>query len=151
MSEGTENAEAQKPSKYKGFGQKVWRVRPQGCTSCSAVQQALIGISEQSKVPETQQFPGLSDCRQSPKTAYRHAWGDCEGGRVCPPSRSILQKRKLFRKFPFLPLKLSTLCRQLESRKLNSFRDFSVDRGRRVWYLACGNDLRKQIGKDQNR
>ena len=42
MSEGTENAEAQKPSKYKGFGQKVWRVRPQGCTSCSAVQQALI-------------------------------------------------------------------------------------------------------------
>jgi len=34
---------------------------------------------------------------------------------------------------------------------INSFRDFSVDRGRRVWYLACGNDLRKQIGKDQNR
>jgi hypothetical protein len=25
----------------------------------SSVQQALIGISEQSKVPETQQFPGL--------------------------------------------------------------------------------------------
>ena len=30
------------------------------------------------------------------------------------PSRSILQKWELFRKFPFLPFKLSTLCRQLE-------------------------------------
>lgn len=41
MSEGTENAEAQKPSKYKGFGQKVWRIRSQGRTPRAAVQQAL--------------------------------------------------------------------------------------------------------------
>ncbi len=41
MSEGTENAEAQKPSKYKGFGQKVRRVRSEGSPSRSAVLQEI--------------------------------------------------------------------------------------------------------------
>ena len=44
MSEGTENAEAQKPSKYKGFGQKVWRVRLEGRAQSASVQQALTDI-----------------------------------------------------------------------------------------------------------
>ena len=42
MTEETEDAETQEPSIYKDFGQKVRLVRPQGCTSRSAVQQALI-------------------------------------------------------------------------------------------------------------
>lgn len=45
MSEGTENAEAQKPSKYKGFGQKVWRVRSQESEKSEPVLEALIDLS----------------------------------------------------------------------------------------------------------
>ena len=45
MSEGTEDVEARKPSKYKGFRQQGGRVRPQGRPPRSAVQQALIRFS----------------------------------------------------------------------------------------------------------
>ena len=65
MSEGTENAEAQKPSKYKGFGQKVWRVRPQSGTSCTAVQQALIETNEHAKNLGKPTFPGFFHARKS--------------------------------------------------------------------------------------
>ena len=58
--------------------------------------------------------PGSSDYRQTNAAKVRLAWGDCEEGMGFPSSRSILQKWELFRKFPFLLLKLSTLCRQLE-------------------------------------
>ena len=62
MSEGTENAEAQKPSKYKGFGQKVWRVRSQSSETCSAVQQAIIHerTIEHSKPLKALCFQGFS-------------------------------------------------------------------------------------------
>ena len=55
-----------------------------------------------------------SDCRQTYAAKHRHAWGDCEGGMVVPPSRSIHAKMGTFRKFPFWRFKLSTLCRQLD-------------------------------------
>ena len=59
MSEGTENAEAQKPSKYKGFGQKVWRVRSQSGSSRSAVLEEIIETRQKSKTPEILYFRGL--------------------------------------------------------------------------------------------
>jgi hypothetical protein len=65
MSEGTENAEAQKPSKSKGFGQKVWRVRPQEGSPRSAVQQALIEIKQDAKSPGNSTFPGFFHARKS--------------------------------------------------------------------------------------
>ena len=63
--------------------------------------------------------------------------------RSSPNNGIIAFKRHVFKEWAF--------SEGIPTDKLNSFRDFSVDRGRRVWYLACGNDLRKQIGKDQNR
>ena len=59
---------------------------------------------------------GCSDCRQPFAYAAKlgHAWGDCEGGRVCPLHVQSLPKWELFREFPFWRFKLSTLCRQLE-------------------------------------
>lgn len=59
MTEGTEDAETQEPSIYKDFEQKVRLVRSEKGPPRASVLEALIGISEQSKVPETQQFPGL--------------------------------------------------------------------------------------------
>ena len=47
MSEGTEDEECRKSSKYKGFRKQGGRVRSQGRTSCSAVQQALISGASQ--------------------------------------------------------------------------------------------------------
>ena len=39
-------------------------------------------------------------------------------GRESPLHVQSAQKRELFRKFPFLPLKLSTLCQQLKARRM---------------------------------
>ena len=38
----------------------------------------------------------ISACRQTYAAKHRHAWGDCEGGMVVPPSRSIHAKMGTF-------------------------------------------------------
>ena len=60
------------------------------------------------------QHAHCTDSRQSYAATLGQAWGDCEGGRGAPLHVQSKQERELFRKFPFLLFKLSTLCRQLE-------------------------------------
>ena len=43
-----------------------------------------------------------ADCRQTYAAKHRHAWGDCEGGMVVPPSRSIHAKMGTISKVPIL-------------------------------------------------
>ena len=45
-------------------------------------------------------FVDSSDCRQTYAAKLGPAWGDCEGGRVCPPSRSIYAKMGTFPEVP---------------------------------------------------
>jgi len=59
MSEGTENAEAQKPSKYKGFGQQGGEVRLEGRAQSASVLEALIRPNKSRKTPEIRHFRGL--------------------------------------------------------------------------------------------
>ena len=59
MSEGTENAEAQKPSKYKGFRRQGRRVRPEGRPQSTSVLEEIIETKRHAKTSEIRHFRGL--------------------------------------------------------------------------------------------
>ena len=72
-----------------------------------------VGFVDRLRVPALPAAAAGTDCRQTYAAELGHAWGDCEGGRVCPLHVQSMPKWDLFRKFPFWRFKLSTLCRQL--------------------------------------